>query len=91
MEPSTIYLEAHPKMVEKRLQNISCSEDVFDKAKPLYEEALRRSGFKPTLTYDTGNSMPKKKKRRNPTVNRLLQYTIKRVITMQSRICPLIS
>ena len=29
-----------PKMVEKRLQNISCNEDVFDKAKPLYEEAL---------------------------------------------------
>ena len=56
-----------PKMVEKRLQNISCNEDVFDKAKPLYEEALRRSGFKPTLTYDTGNSIPKKKRKRKIT------------------------
>ena len=56
-----------PKMVEKRLQKISCNEDVFDKAKPLYEEALRRSGFKPTLTYDTGNSIPKKKRKRKIT------------------------
>ena len=46
-----------PELVEKRLQNISCNEDVFDKAKPLYEEALRRSGFKPTPTCDTGNSI----------------------------------
>ena len=56
-----------PKWWKRDLQNISCNEDVFDKAKPLYEEALRRSGFKPMLTYDTGNSIPKKKRKRKIT------------------------
>ena len=56
-----------PKMVERRLQSISCDENMFDKAKPLYEEALRRSGFRSTLTYSNDDPAPKRRRKRKIT------------------------
>ena len=56
-----------PKMVERRLNNISCNEAVFNNAKPLYEDALRRSGFDSKLTYDNGSPTQRKKRRRKIT------------------------
>ena len=56
-----------PKMVERRLNNISCNEAVFNNAKPLYEDALRRSGIDSKLTYDNGNPTQRKKRRRKIT------------------------
>ena len=56
-----------PKMVERRLNNISCNEAVFNTAKPLYEDALRRSGFDSTLTYDKGGPTQRRKRRRKIT------------------------
>ena len=41
-----------PIMVNRRLVQLSSSEEVFDSAKKDYEEALSRSGYKPELTYD---------------------------------------
>ena len=56
-----------PRMVERRLQSISCNETVFNNAKTLYEDALRRSGFEPSLNYDNGGRTQRKKRRRNIT------------------------
>ena len=56
-----------PRMVERRLQSISCNEKVFNDAKALYENALKQSGFEPALTYCNGGPSQRKKRRRNIT------------------------
>ena len=35
-----------PKMINKRLSELSCNQEEFDKAKPSYEEALSESNYK---------------------------------------------
>ena len=54
-------------MVKRRLQSISCNETAFNKAKPLYEDALKRSGFDTTLSYGNGGSTQRKKRKRKIT------------------------
>ena len=56
-----------PKMMERRLQRISCNETAFNKAKPLYEDALKRSGINTTLSYGNGGSTQHKKRKRKIT------------------------
>ena len=38
-------------MINKRLSDLLCNEEEYEKAKPLYESALNKSGYKTTLTY----------------------------------------
>ena len=40
-----------PNMVNKRLSDLSCNEEEFNKAKPLYENALKNSGFNTSIKY----------------------------------------
>ena len=40
-----------PNMISKRLSDLSCNEEEYEKAKPLYETALNESGYKTTMTY----------------------------------------
>ena len=40
-----------PQNVENRLNMLSCNETVFNQAKPLYQDALRASGYAHELTY----------------------------------------
>ena len=40
-----------PKMVNKRLSDLSCNKEEFDKAKPLYEKSLHESGYKISMSY----------------------------------------
>ena len=40
-----------PKMISRRLSELSCNEDEFDKAKLLYEKSLRESGYKTSVSY----------------------------------------
>ena len=40
-----------PSMINKRLSDLSCNEEVYEKAKPLYETASKESDYKTTLTY----------------------------------------
>ena len=40
-----------PNMISKRLSDLSCNEEEYVKAKPLYETALNESGYKTTMTY----------------------------------------
>ena len=41
-----------PKMVNKRIQDLSCNREEFEKAKPTYETALKESGYDGDMTYD---------------------------------------
>ena len=40
-----------PKMIEKRISEISCDKDEFDKAKHDYNKALEKSGFKEKIEF----------------------------------------
>ena len=40
-----------PKMINKRLSDLSCNKGEFDKAKPLYEKPLHESGYKTSMSY----------------------------------------
>ena len=79
-EPLYIHVQSnHPPSIkkqipistEKRLSSISCNEAEFEKAKPLYQAALEKSGYKHKLTYQpsTGdNPVPRRRNRsRNVT------------------------
>ena len=67
----------HPKKVikqipigiNKRLRNISCNKDEFDKIKPLYQKALMDSGHTYNLTYEE-----KKKKNRRKSKRKIIYY-----------------
>ena len=59
-------------MVNKRLCEISCNEEEFNKIKNTYEEALDKSGLKNKLKFQT--IKPKKKNRK--IKNHILQPTI---------------
>ena len=45
-----------PRGVAKRLSDISSSEEIFNNAVPVYEEALKRSGFTEKLKYEKSDS-----------------------------------
>ena len=49
--PHTIIKEL-PKMINKRLSELSCNQEEFNKAKPLYEEALSESYYKASLKFE---------------------------------------
>ena len=38
-------------MINKRLSDLSCNVEEYEKVKPLYKTALNESGYKETLTY----------------------------------------
>ena len=52
-----------PIMLAKRLSNLLCNHEEFAKAIPEYEEAMRRSGHKSEIKYET-NSHPNKRRSR---------------------------
>ena len=62
-----IILKQLPAMIEKRVSNISCNSDEFNKAKPLYEEALKNSGNQSALNFSPPR-MPKPKNNRTRNI-----------------------
>ena len=60
-----------PKAIEKRLSDTSCNKEVFEAALPIYEEAIRKSGFNEKLSYTKNNHNSKKKeeKRRGKRIS----------------------
>ena len=68
--PPTV-LKHIPKNINDRLSFISCDRTEFNKSKPMYEEALKRSGFEGKLEYNP-NPRPavsaKKKRRRRRNI-----------------------
>ena len=41
-----------PKMIGKRVSDLSSSKEVFEKEKPIYQQALKNAGFKEELIYE---------------------------------------
>ena len=58
-----------PLAVNKRVSSISSNESVFEKAAPIYNEALRKSGYKTKLKYDPEASRKSNKTRKRPPRN----------------------
>jgi hypothetical protein len=56
--PPTIIKEL-PDMINRRLTDLSCNEEEFNKAKGQYESALRNSGFNPELKFDPSRAKRK--------------------------------
>ena len=54
-----------PSMINKRLSDLSCHEEEYEKAKPLYETALNESGYKTTLTYTKTANVKNRNRARN--------------------------
>ena len=43
-------------MINKRLSDVLCNENEYKRAKPLYENALKESGYKAEMKYDTSEN-----------------------------------
>ena len=41
-----------PSMTNRRISNLSCNENEFNKAKPIYESALKNSGFNYSIKFE---------------------------------------
>ena len=57
-------LKQIPQGVAKRLSDISSSEEIFRKAAPEYQEALRKSGYTDELRYEKSSGNSKRQRRR---------------------------
>ena len=71
-------------MINKRLSDFSCNEDEFKKAKPLYEIALKESGYKVEMKYETsGNTNNRNKHRKiiwfNPPFSQSVKTNIGKI------------
>ena len=58
-----------PVAVNKRLNELSSNKEAFDEASPVYQRALKKSGYNYQLKYETANSQTRSKRprRRNIT------------------------
>ena len=52
-------------MISKRLPDLSCNEEEYEKAKPLYKTALNESSFKATITYTKTTNANNRNRARN--------------------------
>ena len=52
-------------MISDRISKISSSKEIFDRAAPTYNEALRNSGYKEKLSYNKTKSKNRKNRKRN--------------------------
>ena len=77
--PSTIKKEL-PNMINKRLSELSCDKNEFDKAKGIYEKALNESDFNTKLSYQNEPSERKNRNRKiiwfNPPYNESVKTNI---------------
>lgn len=62
--PPTI-LKQLPIMIEKRLSDISYNEEEFIKSKPMYQDALRKSGYNVDLRFNKSVRRNRRVRRRN--------------------------
>ena len=80
--PETIIRDL-PQMINKRLSDLSCNQEEFDKAKNMYEKALRNSGFKSNLHYEKQQRTRKNRNRKitwfNPPFNKNVRTNIGKI------------
>ena len=69
--PPTI-LKNIPKSINKRLSEISSDKECFDNAKPIYQEALNKSGYGYNLSFNaTLNQPPRPRRNRKRNIHGL--------------------
>ena len=61
-----------PSMTNKRISNLPCNEIEFNKAKPLYESALKSSGFNYSMKFEA----PVENARRNRKSYGSIRHTV---------------
>ena len=52
-------------MINKRLSDLSCNEEEYEKTKPLYETSLNKSGYKTAMTYTKTTTRSNRNRARN--------------------------
>ena len=61
-----------PNMISKRISNLSCSKEVFEKESPVYNDALRTAGYSTNVQFNDpsipSDSSVKKKRRRTRNI-----------------------
>ena len=57
-----------PKMVNKKISDLSCDENTFNSAKVTYKLALKHSGYNSEMKFDPQPSKRKKKETENHLV-----------------------
>ena len=81
--PSTIKKEL-PNMINKRLSELSCDKNEFDKAKGIYEKALNESDFNTKLSYQNEPSEKNNRDRKiiwfNPPYNESVKTNIGKTV-----------
>jgi len=55
-------------MINKRISDLSCNENEFNKVKPAYETALRQSGYIPSMQYNSENTQNVRRKRNRKVI-----------------------
>ena len=85
-----------PEMINRRICEISCNEQEFNKAKLLYEDALEKSGFSHKMEFKEYQKAPKKRKRNviwfNPPYSKNVTTNIGKVfLKMINKHFPLIT
>lgn len=53
-----------PKGISKRISSVSCNEEVFKEAIPIYEDALAASGYPREMVFDKRTAKKKRRKRK---------------------------
>ena len=81
--PPTIIKDL-PKMINKRLSDLSFNEDEFEKAKPLHENALKESGYKAEMKHETSKNINIRNRHRkiiwfNPPFSQSLKTNIGKI------------
>ena len=59
----TTYHLSNPAMISKRISNISCDKECFDKVAPVYNNALKNSGFNKNIKFTPWPSKRRKRSR----------------------------
>ena len=65
--PSNI-IKKLPNMINKRISDLSCNENEFNKVKPAYETSLRQSGYLPSMQFNSENSQNVRRKRNRKVI-----------------------
>ena len=73
-----------PNMINQRLSELSCNEYKWKKAKPLYENGLKKSGYKAEMKYETIENANNRKRHRkiiwfNPPFSQSMKTNIGKI------------
>ena len=76
-----------PASISRRISDLSCNKEVFERAKPYYNERLKSSGYREELSYTKTEDRTNKRKKRNgkiiwfnPPFSKNVQTTVSKVV-----------